>query len=639
MGFWKEPRGLHWTPAPPASCHMRVNGVLTAAVGSGVACLHLLEMLPVCMIVDSNISWLLDDLSYQARRVTLVIKSFKRRQQHRQHRKQTDYPRQGVHRLANTCLNAPCAGVFTRHHEEQAVQACAVHAGAAVSGFTAIHGECAQVRQAAEVTQAALSARARQELALTIARWTAASGTDGVLLKLDAQLPASASNTSFATPVLAKIVALRRLTAKTSIQMTSGAMGGGNSDVAAASKEALGATAAAWSQLPWPVGSTQLLRMAVSAVARVAVLEAMASSADQPAFDAWHTAGGIVGAVTQALQQAGLPVKTLPQAAFCPIMAATLSVDADSHAGRGAVAVATALLIRAAGALQTRRERLAASVADGAISRPTGMAPSSAQRAVRSGDVTGQRANRAGNAPMKGNEQQTSSRRGSSSGSGADSGSSSGTSASSGSTSQSSSDSGSSASTATSGSTGSGGSSDDGQQHQRERRPKSPGGDAEATEPARMLETNPARADHDDAGAETAAPSTAEAATLERSPVLDAGPGGMAPGAGAAESGTEAESGEIGVADAGLKSPVASSASGSSLSSVSSGSSSGSASGSTSSGSSASTSTGSGSSGGSSGGPQRAPARQHGPQTAMEARVAFESVLTGSQDRCAAIAS
>jgi len=53
LGFWKEPSGLRWTPAPPASCHMRVSGVLTAAASSGVACLHLLDMLPVRMVVGS----------------------------------------------------------------------------------------------------------------------------------------------------------------------------------------------------------------------------------------------------------------------------------------------------------------------------------------------------------------------------------------------------------------------------------------------------------------------------------------------------------------------------------------------------------------------------------------------------------
>ena len=47
LGFWKEPRGLHWVPVPPASCHARVHGVLAAAASSGAACLHLAAMLPV----------------------------------------------------------------------------------------------------------------------------------------------------------------------------------------------------------------------------------------------------------------------------------------------------------------------------------------------------------------------------------------------------------------------------------------------------------------------------------------------------------------------------------------------------------------------------------------------------------------
>ena len=47
LGFWKEPQALHWVPTPPASCHARVHGVLSAAASSGIACLHLASMLPV----------------------------------------------------------------------------------------------------------------------------------------------------------------------------------------------------------------------------------------------------------------------------------------------------------------------------------------------------------------------------------------------------------------------------------------------------------------------------------------------------------------------------------------------------------------------------------------------------------------
>jgi hypothetical protein len=47
LGFWKEPRALHWVPTPPASCYVRVHGVLSAAASSGIACLHLASMLPV----------------------------------------------------------------------------------------------------------------------------------------------------------------------------------------------------------------------------------------------------------------------------------------------------------------------------------------------------------------------------------------------------------------------------------------------------------------------------------------------------------------------------------------------------------------------------------------------------------------
>ena len=68
LGFWKEPSGLRWTPAPPASCHMRVSGVLTAAASSGVACLHLLDMLPVRMVVG---------LTPNDRHVTLTKPSIK----------------------------------------------------------------------------------------------------------------------------------------------------------------------------------------------------------------------------------------------------------------------------------------------------------------------------------------------------------------------------------------------------------------------------------------------------------------------------------------------------------------------------------------------------------------------------------
>ena len=493
------------------------------------------------------------------------------------------------------------------------------------------------------MTQAALAARARQELALTIARWAAVAGSDSVLPKLNAQLVAPTSATQLASSALAKVVALARLTAKTSIQLT--ATVGAASSGPAASKEALGAAAAAWSQLPWPVGSTQLLRMAVSATARVAVSEAMASSADQPAFDAWQTAGRIVDAVTQALQQADLPVRSLPQAAFGPIVAATLSADADSHAGRGAVAVATALLIRAAGALQTQRDRPPSGRADGTTRRPTGAAHRSAQGPDLSEGQVDHGARGPGNAVVVGNLQRmSSSRSSSSSGSGASSsnssGSSSGTSASSGSASQSNGSS-SGGSTATSRSTGSGSSSADSQQRRGEHQPGPPDHQAEVAEAAtiaRMPGPEPARVDIDTSGAATAATSTVQAAAAEPDPTGDAGRGGVVRGNGAADSGTEAESGEIGVAERGAKSP-SSSGSGSSGSSSLSGSSSGSASRSTSGGSSASASAGSRSSGKSSGPRQQPPARHRGPQTAMEARAVFECALTGSQDRCAAAAA
>ena len=478
--------------------------------------------------------------------------------------------------------------------------------------------------------QAALAARARQQLALTIARWTAVFDTSSVLLKLDAQLLTSASNTSLATNLLAKIVALAHLTAKTSIQLTA-AEGGGSFAAAAASKETLGATAAAWSQLPWPVGSTQLLRMAVSAAARVAVLEAMASSAGQPAFDAWQTAGRIVDAVTQALQQADLPVRSLPQAAFGPTVAATLSADAESHAGRGAVAVATALLIRAAGAVQTESMRSVAREAGGASGVPTGAAHGSAKRADRSGGVVGRASDGPGKTLAQGNLRQTSSSHSSSSGSGASSdssGSSSGNSASSGSTSQSSDASSSGTNSATSGSMGPGSSSADSQQRRGKHKPGQPGGQAEVVGPAtaRMQELNTAHIEVDGASAAATGTGTVQAGTAGPDIAADAGRGGGLTGEGAADSSTEAESGEIGLAEHGAASP-SSSASGSSSSSVSSGS------GSSSSRSSSALASSGSESARSSGGRHQPPARQRGPQTAMEARATFEAVLRGSQDR------
>jgi len=483
------------------------------------------------------------------------------------------------------------------------------------------------------VPQAALAARARQELALSIARWTAVVETNSVLLKLDAQLLTSASNTSLATHLLAKTVALARLTAKTSIQLTA-AEGGGSFAAAAASKETLGAAALAWSRLPWPVGSTQLLRMAVSAAARVAVSEAMASSAGQPAFDAWQTAGRIVDAVTQALQQADLPVRRLPQAAFGPIVAATLSADAESHAGRGAVAVATALLIRAAGAVQTEPERSAAREPGGAIGKSTGTVHRSAKRADRSRGPAGRASDGPGKTLAKDKLRRTSSSHSSSSGSGASSassGSSSGTSASSGSTSESSSGS----SNSTSRCTGSSSSSADSHQRREEHRPDLPDGEAEVVGPAtaRMAEPKPAHFEDDGAIAEADATGTAQAAAAEPLPAVNAGRGGNVVGEGAADSGTEAESGEIGLAEAGLPSPSSSPSESSSSSGSSSASETDSASGSTSSGSAASASASSGSSGRLSAGQHKPPARRRGPQTATEARAAFEAVLTGSRDR------
>ena len=489
------------------------------------------------------------------------------------------------------------------------------------------HADCAQVREAAEVPQAALAARARQELALTIARWTAVVETNSVLLKLDAQLLTAASNTSLATHLLAKNVALARLTAKTSIQLTV-AEGGGSFAAAAASKETLGAAAAAWSQLPWPVGSTHLLRMAVAAAARVAVSEAMASSAGQPAFDAWQTAGRIVDAVMQALQQADLPVRSLPQAAFGPMVAATLSADADSHAGRGAVAVATALLVRAAGAVQTEPKRSAAREADQAYGKPTGVAHRNTESADRSRAVAGRGADGVSSTPVRGEPRQASSDGGSSSRSGASSdssGSSSDNSASSGITSKSSGSSsgGSTSSSAISGSTGSGSSSADSQQQRGEHRPVA----GPAT--ARTSEPHPARVDSEAAGTEALGTGTVQTAAAGPAIAADAGLGMGLTGEGAADSGTEAESGEIGLTERGAASPSSSA----SRSSSSSGSGSGSASGSASNGSSVSTSASSGSSDGSSGGRQQLPTRQRGPQTAMEARAVFEAVLIGSQDR------
>lgn len=41
LGFDQQPVVLKWQQVPPASCHARVRGVLSTAVGGGLGCLDL----------------------------------------------------------------------------------------------------------------------------------------------------------------------------------------------------------------------------------------------------------------------------------------------------------------------------------------------------------------------------------------------------------------------------------------------------------------------------------------------------------------------------------------------------------------------------------------------------------------------